>query len=269
MLKRSPVLVVLIALLALPSMIFAANRLAVGETTVADQTVTIPVEITNQDGLMAVDIPLRFSEGVTLKEVTFNDTRVSYFDLKVADIDNENNTVAIGLITQITATNRPDLDAGTGPVANLVFELTDPEVDQITLEAITMERPDHELMFIYHEYQDGSVYNQRVEGGKFETTSIALGDVADSQLPTSFALAQNYPNPFNPSTIVAFDMPKRSEYNLTIYNVLGQVVDQFDGTADAGTVEIEWNASVYSSGVYFYKLTAGDFTETKKMLLVK
>jgi hypothetical protein len=124
LLKRFSVLTVFIALLVLPSLLFAASKMAVGEATVSNTTVTVPVVVTNQDGLMAMDIPLKFSEGVTLKEVTFDDTRSAYFDLKVADIDNENHTVAIGLITQITATSKPDLAAGEGPVANLVFEVT-------------------------------------------------------------------------------------------------------------------------------------------------
>jgi hypothetical protein len=260
---------VLIALLAVPSMVFAANKLAIGEAAVAAETVTIPLEITNQDGLMAMDIPLKFSEGVTLKEVTFNDTRVSYFDLKVADIDNENRTVAIGLITQITAERRPDLAEGTGTVANLVFEVTDPEVAQVSLEAVTMSKPDHELMFIYHEYADGKVVNQRVEDGKFEPFSLALSGTGGDNLPDHFALMQNYPNPFNPTTIIAFDLPVASEYKLTIYNILGQVVNDISGTSDAGRVEVEWDATAFASGVYFYKINAGDFTDTKKMLLVK
>jgi methionine-rich copper-binding protein CopC len=260
---------VLIAVLAVPSMVLAANKLATGEVAVTAETVTIPLEITNQDGLMAMDIPLKFSEGVTLKEVTFNDTRVSYFDLQVADIDNENRTVAIGLITQITAQSKPDLAAGTGTVANLVFEVTDPDVDEVSLETVTMSKPDHELMFIYHEYVDGKVVDQRVEGGDFEPFALALSGTGDDNVPDHFALMQNYPNPFNPTTIIAFDLPVASDYKLTIYNILGQVVNDISGTSDAGTVEVEWDATAFASGVYFYKINAGDFTDTKKMMLVK
>jgi hypothetical protein len=218
---------------------------------------------------MAVDIPLRFSEGVRLKEVIFDDTRVSYFDLKVADINNDDNTVAIGLISQVTAQQKPDLAAGTGVVANLVFEIEDPELAEITLEAVEMAKPDHNLMFIYHDYDNGQVINQRVEEGKFETTTIALSNGTDGTLPDRFELSQNYPNPFNPSTVISFALPTAADYDLTVYNVLGQQVRQFSGSADAGTVEVLFDASELSSGVYFYRLTAGDFTDTKKMMLVK
>jgi hypothetical protein len=91
------------------------------------------------------------------------------------------------------------------------------------------------------------------------------------ELPTEFALNQNYPNPFNPKTRISFNLPSSSDYTLTIYNVTGQKVTEFTGSHEAGTVELDVDATNYSSGVYFYKLIAnnGRFTETKKMVLVK
>lgn len=88
-------------------------------------------------------------------------------------------------------------------------------------------------------------------------------------LPTEFALFQNYPNPFNPTTTIGFSLPVASDYSLKIYNVTGQLVRSFGGHAEAGNHSIEWEASNYSSGVYFYKLEADKFTETKKMVLIK
>jgi hypothetical protein len=88
-------------------------------------------------------------------------------------------------------------------------------------------------------------------------------------VPTEFDLAQNYPNPFNPTTTIEFEMPISSNYTLTIYNVTGQVVETISGSADAGVVSVLWDAGDYSSGLYFYKLTAGDYTATKKMVLLK
>ena len=88
-------------------------------------------------------------------------------------------------------------------------------------------------------------------------------------IPANFALAQNYPNPFNPKTTIAFDVPSATDYTLTIFNINGQEVTRFDGTAEAGVFEIDWDASNVGSGVYFYRLEAGDFAATKKMVLVK
>ncbi len=88
-------------------------------------------------------------------------------------------------------------------------------------------------------------------------------------LPDQFALHQNYPNPFNPTTLISFDLPRRSEFELTIYNVLGQTAEQIGGVSSAGRVNVEWDASGYSSGVYLYRLTADSFSATRKMLLLK
>jgi len=93
--------------------------------------------------------------------------------------------------------------------------------------------------------------------------------VAAKLAPKSFALNQNYPNPFNPTTTISFALPTASQYTLTIYNVTGQSVAEFTGAAEAGVKSIEWNASMNASGVYFYKLTAGNYTSTKKMVLLK
>ncbi len=91
----------------------------------------------------------------------------------------------------------------------------------------------------------------------------------NGSLPTSFGLAQNYPNPFNPSTVIDFSLPTRSDVTLTIYNVTGQKVKEISGSYAAGINSISWDASANSSGIYFYKLVAGDFSDTKKMMLLK
>ena len=88
-------------------------------------------------------------------------------------------------------------------------------------------------------------------------------------VPTEYSLSQNYPNPFNPTTTIQFALPVAGDYTLTIYNVQGQVVQQFSGAADAGIQTVEWNATNNASGVYFYRLTAGSFSATKKMVLLK
>ncbi len=89
-------------------------------------------------------------------------------------------------------------------------------------------------------------------------------------IPKKFALYQNYPNPFNPATQIKFDLPNVSEVSLYVYDILGRVVDKLvDGSLSAGSYKIDWNAARFSSGVYFYRLTAGNFRSIKKMILVK
>ena len=91
-----------------------------------------------------------------------------------------------------------------------------------------------------------------------------------SQIPDSYKLFQNYPNPFNPSTTIRYQIPKSGQTNITIYDILGnKVAVPVNEAQNAGTYQVEWNASNLSSGIYFYKLTSGFYSETKKMLLVK
>ena len=96
--------------------------------------------------------------------------------------------------------------------------------------------------------------------------------VADNPttLPAEYSLAQNYPNPFNPSTTIQFDVPASGNVKLVVYNTLGkQVAILVDENMTAGSHEIDWQPADLSSGVYFYQLTANDFSSTKKMILMQ
>lgn len=86
----------------------------------------------------------------------------------------------------------------------------------------------------------------------------------------TFSLKQNYPNPFNPSTTIEYSVPSNSFVSLKVYDIQGrEVATVINKQQDAGSYITTWNASNVSSGVYFYKLTAGSYTQTKKMLLSK
>jgi hypothetical protein len=85
-----------------------------------------------------------------------------------------------------------------------------------------------------------------------------------------FSLAQNYPNPFNPNTSIKFSIPKATHVILSIYNAMGQkIADLLSRDMDAGTYATEWNASCFASGIYYYRIQAGSFAETKKMIFLK
>jgi len=89
-----------------------------------------------------------------------------------------------------------------------------------------------------------------------------------NNVPTRFEVYQNYPNPFNPTTKITFDNPANKAWTVTIYNIAGQTVDRFGG--DNGVrVTVDWDASNLASGIYFYKVVAGDNVQTKKAVLLK
>lgn len=88
--------------------------------------------------------------------------------------------------------------------------------------------------------------------------------------PLEFELSQNYPNPFNPSTEISYSVPQKSQVTLKVFNVLGmEVATLFSGIQDAGKHDVTFDAAKFSSGVYFYRLQAGNVSITKKMLLMK
>jgi Secretion system C-terminal sorting domain len=89
-------------------------------------------------------------------------------------------------------------------------------------------------------------------------------------IPTVFALHQNYPNPFNPSTTIRYDLPSKSHVTLTVYNTLGQKVTTLvQETQEAGDHEVRFDGSNLASGVYFYRLSAGSYLATHKMILMR
>ncbi|MCH8943007.1 MAG: T9SS type A sorting domain-containing protein, partial [Bacteroidetes bacterium] len=102
------------------------------------------------------------------------------------------------------------------------------------------------------------------------TTGIATGIGENDITPQNYSLSQNYPNPFNPTTNITFTISKESLVTLKIYDVLGKVVVQLvNQRLKTGTYKYSFNAARITSGVYFYRLTAGRFISTKKMILLK
>ena len=115
------------------------------------------------------------------------------------------------------------------------------------------------------------VYIDEIEFRGMGGTSSVNGLASNSALiPEEFGLAQNYPNPFNPTTTINFSLPSGSAVELTVFNMLGQKVATLaKGFFEAGEHAVEWDASNVSTGVYFYRIQAGNFVEAKKMLLLK
>jgi hypothetical protein len=103
--------------------------------------------------------------------------------------------------------------------------------------------------------------------GEVKTTGLSR---SDSRTPGNFALEQNYPNPFNPATTIRFSLPARSFVRLSVYDVLGnEVAVLLNGDQTEGMHSVPFNASSFSSGVYFYQLSTGARIETKRMQLIK
>ena len=105
---------------------------------------------------------------------------------------------------------------------------------------------------------------------RFTTGTSATAVELLEGIPSEFCLYQNYPNPFNPATTIHFDVPRTCEVEIRVYSTLGMEVARLvDARFTTGRYSVQWNATGFTSGVYFYQIRAADFTQTKKLLLVK
>jgi hypothetical protein len=117
----------------------------------------------------------------------------------------------------------------------------------------------------------GSTYQYKIQSVDVTGTTEDLTMLSVTvDAPKSYAVYQNYPNPFNPTTSISFDIPSRSVVSLKVFDLLGREVSTIvSGELQAGRYTRQWNATDISSGVYFYRLQAGTYSETKKLLLLK
>jgi hypothetical protein len=202
-------------------------------------------------------------------------------------------TERLGNTTEIRSVTSDDIGG-----AHFVFDLSGAvSVDDVRLgaDASNMDLgwavENNQLRILIHDTQ-----SERISAGQNSLVEIVtsgegsielvLADAADyngrpyevvaktTELPSTWTLDQNYPNPFNPTTAISFSLADQADWRLTIYNINGAVVREFTGSSAAGSVTVEWdgatsNGNTAASGVYLYRLEAGEFSATKKMMLLK
>ncbi|MCH7964047.1 MAG: DUF2341 domain-containing protein [Bacteroidetes bacterium] len=128
-----------------------------------------------------------------------------------------------------------------------------------------------EYSFIDNEISSAGIYYYRLKqidnDGVYEFSKTIE---VNFNVPIKFELSQNYPNPFNPSTTISFNLPKSGVVTLKVYNIMGEEIKILvEGYREAGNYTVNFNAEEHPSGMYLYRLTAGGFTATKKMLMIK
>ena len=159
----------------------------------------------------------------------------------------------------------------------------DAEYERLTAEVIQgagTATSSREYAFPDIRLTNGITYWYKLEDVAFDGTRTMHGPIAVTPqaevvaeiqgLPAEFELSQNVPNPFNPSTTISYDLPEASDVTLTIFTVTGQdVATVVSGAQEPGHYEVMWDGSGFANGVYLYRLEAGDFVETRRMLLLK
>ena len=130
-------------------------------------------------------------------------------------------------------------------------------------------RLNNNTRYFWHVRSQNNIGNGSYSAYFVFTTSL-VGITNNSEIPKVFRLYNNYPNPFNPATKIHFDLPKSSFTKIVVYDVLGREVETIvNEQLNPGSYTADWNAINYPSGIYFYKITAGDYTATRKMVLIK
>jgi hypothetical protein len=148
---------------------------------------------------------------------------------------------------------------------------------------ISVDPTNEDFVWVFNEFADdtgnATMGSQGYENGRWGTawgrakfSGLISKDIASDNidLTYSYSLNQNYPNPFNPSTVIAFELAKSSPVTLKIFDVLGrEIITLVDAVKPAGLNKVEFNAAGLPSGFYFYKIQSVDFSDTKKMILLK
>jgi hypothetical protein len=286
--KRNLTLVFLLSIFCLISFNFAlAQDPGVRDTCRVERLekvrpntpVVLNVYIFNDEALGAFTIPLVFPDTVSNMDIALDS--VSFVGTRAASAtltnDRSDTTSWKEDSTNVVNKNRlliwavwfsGDLAPGSGLVAKVYFRtgLTWDSTQYVPVDSVLIP-PGNVLDFV------------PVVGPTFTPIflkgALEVKEVNTPSIPTVFSLSQNYPNPFNPKTLIRFTLPKDSWVNMEVYNILGQKVKTLvNEKLTAGVKEVEWdskddNGLEVASGIYFYRIKADDFSDIKKMVMLK
>ncbi|MCK9424466.1 MAG: metallophosphoesterase [Ignavibacteriaceae bacterium] len=207
--------------------------------------------------------PVTSAPTVDTNKITFNTSKIgsdSLMTVKIQVAENE-NFAATSVDTLVHWKNIYGVDAAFNPID------LNSGVDLTKLSFKSSRFTKGKLYYYRVKYRD---HNLKWSDWSNVTSFNTLSGVRDYNIPTVYALEQNFPNPFNPTTKINYQLPKNSFVTLKIFDVLGNEISTLVNEEHvAGNYQVFFNGSNLSSGVYFYKIQAGDFVETKKLILMK
>jgi len=244
-----------------------------------DPDIQIQATDVNQDGFA-----LSMSDFVFLVRIILEDISPKH------KLSPSSDLAAVNVVTQGDAV-KVSSNSSTAIGAGLYVFRHSGDVKNLTLHAdMNMKYSDAngELRVLVYNFDGKSIPAGVTDLFSFEAKEVELVEVNAADfygsalkstittkvLPTKFALMNNYPNPFNLATSISFALPVDSKVSLKLYNIAGQLVNAYEGAYEAGSHTITWDGTntkgeTVASGIYFYKLVAGDYTCTKKMVLTK
>ena len=232
-------------------------------------SVSVQVYVYNDEELGAFSLGFHYNNDFLQFSSWKEEAAIPAGGIHQQTLKDADNQILLGWITfnpfgRITAN-----PGGYRLLATMYFKvLTGATVDRVEVDSIFVPPAGS---FVLSKGAGGNVFPQ------FRGCSIGLPvyEFDGPILPENYALSQNQPNPFNPSTTIDFALPRAAKTRIDIYNILGQkVVTLVDEYLSAGNKRVEWNGkdatgNDVASGIYLYRMTANDYTETKKMMLMK
>lgn len=175
-----------------------------------------------------------------------------------------NNGLSNGNVISFT-TSGTNIFAGTAETSGGVFLSTNDGASWLNKSQGLYNMPNINALLVINGYIFAGTGHQSIWRRSMDDI-LGLNNI----IPPSFSLLQNYPNPFNPQTVIKFNLPVRSEVLLIVYDIRGREVQTLvNGKLKAGIYKINFNRSSLSSGIYFYKIKANEFSETKRMIILK
>jgi len=249
--------------------------------TKSANTAVVKLYLENTKGMTGASIPLSFgSPGSDIRctKIDFTGSRVAHFAL-YPNWDNVNKKVLIGMIRALDDNISDVLPPGEGLIATLYFESSNKSRCRPDLKITVWPIATSGKLFLNMVDERGISICEKTVGDKEASIPIPVRfgnaeELKDLQ-PSHFELKGNYPNPFNPETVIKFNLPQDSRVTLRVYNILGQVVNTVvDEVLPAGAHAVVWDGKNeqgkdVASGVYFYRIKAGDFESTQKMTLLR
>jgi len=246
------------------------------ERSVTNKAV-VKLYMQNTEGMAGVTIPLSFGvvgSDIECTKIDFTGSRVEHF-LRFPQTDNENKRILLGLVRALDENVDDVLQPGEGLIATFHFSSKDSRCVP-DLKLTTWPLSAGELCFNMCDEKGKSLLRKPIKDADIHIPVKGGGSegVLDSE-PAHFNLERNYPNPFNPETVIKFTLPLDTRVSLKIYNILGQVVNTLvDEALPAGSHSVVWDGkneqgSDVASGVYFYRIKAGDYESIQKMTLLR
>jgi hypothetical protein len=245
-----------------------------------DGQMVVKLYLENPQGLAATGIPISFGKpgsDIICTEVSFEGSRVEHF-LHWVQKDNQNKKVLIGAIRALDEQILDQLQPGEGLFATLKFESKSSSCKP-QLSVTYWQLQGDKLYFHMADAAGTAFYNEPIEDKQGDRpVPLRPGSAEEPTVvprPSEFNLLQNFPNPFNPETVIKFSVKENSWVTLRVYNVLGQVVRTLvDEPKSAGEYAVPWDGKngqneEVASGVYFYRIKAGDYESVRRMTLLR